>query len=50
MIGSFGYDENEIVYKWLQPKAVSIDKLGLAQFHLTEFISYEAVMDTGRRT
>ena len=34
MIGSFGYSAEDVVFKWKQPKAVSIDKLGLAQFHL----------------
>ena len=34
VIGSFGYSAEDVVFKWKQPKAVSIDKLGLAQFHL----------------
>ena len=48
--GSFGYDAREMVYQWAEPKSVSIDKLGLAQFHLKDFKSYSQFMDTKRRT
>lgn len=40
-IGSFGHDSKDIVYQWSKPKAVSIDKLGLAQFHLVEYNAFE---------
>ena len=50
-VGSFGYDAHEIIYKWAHPRAVSIDKLGLAQFHLKDFRSYETITpDTKRQT
>ena len=49
-IGSFGYSAEDIVYSWAKPKAVSIDKLGLAQFHLTRYETYEKISVTNRRT
>lgn len=48
-VGSFGYDAHEIIYKWAQPQAVSIDKLGLAQFHLMDFRSYETISPETKR-
>ena len=50
VIGSFGYNAEDVVYKWKQPKAVSIDKLGLAQFHLVDYKSYESFENVNRRT
>ena len=49
MIGSFGYSGEDVVFKWKTPKAVSIDKLGLAQFHLVDYRSYEDFTDEIRR-
>lgn len=50
IVGSFGYSAQDIVYNWAKPKAVSIDKLGLAQFHLKEFKSFEDIAVMNRRT
>ena len=41
VIGSFGYSAEDIVYQWKKPKAVAIDKLGLAQFHLVDYKATE---------
>lgn len=49
-IGSFGYDANDIVYKWAEPRSVSIDKLGLAQFHLMNYKSFTEIKLSSRRT
>ena len=50
VIGSFGYSAEDVVFKWKQPKAVAIDKLGLAQFHLVDYESYEGFENVNRRT
>ena len=49
-IGSFGYTANDLIYSWARPKAVSIDKLGLAQFHLVKYETYEEISLGYRRT
>eukprot|EP00095_Tigriopus_kingsejongensis_P006095 snap_masked-scaffold691_size110934-processed-gene-0.1 protein:Tk06095 transcript:snap_masked-scaffold691_size110934-processed-gene-0.1-mRNA-1 annotation:"gamma-aminobutyric acid receptor alpha-like" len=48
--GSFGSDAHDIVYKWAEPRSVSIDKLGLAQFHLVNFKSFTDIRLSSRRT
>ena len=50
VVGSFGYSAKDVVYEWAKPKAVSIDKLGLAQFHLKEFKTYNQILEMNRRT
>ena len=50
IIGSFGYSAEDVVYVWQQPKAVAIDKLGMAQFHLADFKSFEEFGEIDRRT
>ena len=50
IIGSFGYSAEDVVYVWQQPKAVAIDKLGMAQFHLVDFKSFEEFGEIDRRT
>ena len=50
MIGSFGYSAEDVVFKWKQPGPVSIDKLGLAQFHLVNFETSEEFGEISRRT
>ena len=50
LFGSFNYDVSDIKYEWAEPKSVSIDKLGLAQFHLISFKSFETIGLTNRRT
>ena len=49
-IGSFGYTASDLVYTWARPKAVSIDRLGLAQFHLVKYETYEEISLGYRRT
>jgi gamma-aminobutyric acid receptor subunit alpha len=49
-IGSFGYSAEDIIYKWAKPNAVSIDEVGMAQFLLKEYRSFETIAVSNRRT
>ncbi len=40
-IGSFGYEVNDVEYRWKQPQSVSMGDIQLAQFHLMEYRSYQ---------
>jgi hypothetical protein len=50
VIGSFGYSADDVIYHWATPVAVSIDKLGLAQFHLKDYKIHESIEVMDRRT
>ena len=49
-IGSFGYSAEDIIYKWAKPTAVSLDEIGMAQFLLKDYQSYETIAVSNRRT
>jgi hypothetical protein len=49
-IGSFGYSAEDIVYEWKKPNAVSIDEVGMAQFLLKDYKSFEKIEVSNRRT
>jgi hypothetical protein len=49
-VGSFGYDANDVLYRWAAPTAVSVDELGLAQYHLIDYGSFEKIFVGKRRT
>lgn len=49
-IGSFGYSADDVVIQWKKPNPVSIDELGLAQFHLVSYNHFEEFGEIDRRT
>ncbi|XP_040583595.1 gamma-aminobutyric acid receptor subunit alpha-6 [Lepeophtheirus salmonis] len=49
-LGSFGHSNKDLIYQWKKPKAVSFNKLGLAQFHLINYSSYNIIEPSLRLT
>ncbi|QQP57395.1 Uncharacterized protein FKW44_002368, partial [Caligus rogercresseyi] len=49
-LGSFAYSTKDILYEWKKPKAASFNKLGLAQFHLINYSSFDLIEPSFRLT